>query len=138
MKHFCCFSEAIREGAKLRPQGFGELHANGASCAIGAGREAIYGTTEGEQEHYDQIRALFPYLQTRASCPACPLRLSLFIVAYHLNDDHRWTREQIADWLQSEEDKLGFVTISETEESEALRNLTQELSDLGEVLKVTV
>lgn len=113
MKHFCSFSEAIREGAKLRPQGFGELHANGKSCAIGAGREAIYGTTESEQEQYDEIRTLFPYLQTLSPCPACPLRMTLFIAAYHLNDFHEWTREAIADWLEEREEELGFVLLSD-------------------------
>lgn len=120
MKHFCSFSEAIREGSKLRPQGFGEFHADGKSCALGAGREAIYGTTEGNQEHYDQIRALFPYMaETYTDCPACPLRLSLFVITYHLNDDHRWAREQIANWLETEEEKLGYVTLTEGERSES-------------------
>lgn len=122
MKNFCCFSEAIRAGAKLRPQGFGELHEGGKSCAIGAGREAIYGTLDSEQEHYDQVRALFPYMQSRATCPACPLRLTLFIITYHLNDDHRWTREAIADWLESEEEKLVFVSVVE---GESLRTQTE-------------
>jgi hypothetical protein len=34
---------------------------------------------------------------------------------WHLNDHHGWTREQIADWLYSEEEKLGFVTLVEAE-----------------------
>jgi hypothetical protein len=33
----------------------------------------------------------------------------------HLNDHHKWTREQIADWLELEEEKLGYVTIAEPE-----------------------
>jgi hypothetical protein len=34
-----------------------------------------------------------------------------------LNDEHKWTREQIADWLEKEEEKLGFITIVEAESS---------------------
>lgn len=127
-KHFCSFSEAIREGARVRPQGFGELHKDGKSCAIGAGREAIYGTTESDQQHYDQVRVLFPYLRTRVNCPAgCFVKSTLFIVTYHLNDDHRWAREAIADWLELEEEKLGFVTVVDSESS---RSQTEAVSEM--------
>ena len=29
-------------------------------------------------------------------------RLTLAAILVHLNDDHRWTREQIATWLEDE------------------------------------
>ena len=34
-------------------------------------------------------------------CPAenCKKKLSLAALIVHLNDDHRWSREQIADWV---------------------------------------
>jgi hypothetical protein len=37
-------------------------------------------------------------------CPAegCRKRLYLAALLVHLNDDHRWTREHIADWLEGE------------------------------------
>ncbi len=37
-------------------------------------------------------------------CPAegCRKTLSLASILVHLNDDHRWTREQIAAWLEDE------------------------------------
>jgi hypothetical protein len=34
-------SDAIREGAKLRPQGFSSLYAKGNSCALGAALEGV-------------------------------------------------------------------------------------------------
>jgi hypothetical protein len=37
-------------------------------------------------------------------CPAegCKKTLTLAAILVHLNDDHRWTREQIAAWLEDE------------------------------------
>ena len=41
---------------------------------------------------------------TIRKCPAesCAKRLTLAAILVHLNDDHRWTREQIATWLEDE------------------------------------
>jgi hypothetical protein len=50
-------------------------------------------------------------------------------VIFHLNDDHLWTREQIADWLESEEEKLGFITLTETE-SQTESKVLSESKDL--------
>ena len=34
-------------------------------------------------------------------CPAgCKKQIPIGAMIVHLNDDHRWTREQIADWLE--------------------------------------
>lgn len=39
------------------------------------------------------------------TCPACPTyigsRRPTFNLIAHLNDDHRWTREAIADWVET-------------------------------------
>ena len=32
----------------------------------------------------------------------CKKRLALAAILVHLNDDHRWSREQIATWLEDE------------------------------------
>jgi hypothetical protein len=39
-------------------------------------------------------------------CPACGdlTAFGPFITILHLNDHHKWTREQIADWVQTIED----------------------------------
>ena len=136
MKHFCTFSEAIREGAKLRPQGrrfyfpqWGER-----SCAFGAGMEAVFGN---QHESPNEIELLYPYLSKislpskNPVCPDCKEVQSgcLMTVIFHLNDDHLWTREQIADWLESEEEKLGFITLTETE-SQTESKVLSESKDL--------
>lgn len=147
MKQFCSFSEAIREGIKIRPnQAYFKLTSRrlNASCVVGAGLEAIAerlltGDEDGRAFLNDFLETIpFPYLQSVA-LPPCgckePLpsgsrlkwgggRLpdeqrqtaaTIFNVAVHLNNHHQWTREAIADWLESEEEKLGFVTLIESE-----------------------
>lgn len=136
MKHYCCFSEAIREGAKLRPQGI-RLRENrfdkNTSCAIEAGIDAIGADFEWNDQH--ALCKLYPYLYQRAAFPLQPDRQDdLFSICYMLNDAG-WTREAVADWLQSEEDKLGFVTLLVTEESQATLNLKAEIAAVGEVLQ---
>jgi len=139
MKHFCSFSEAIREGAKIRPQAFFGYVRGGGTCALGAGLEAILDRPLSADEcaTKEGLRSIvqaadfwnrYHYLRTETVAPCdCRVvsgfrewgggdntstRLDNLIV--HLNNDHKWTREQIADWLESEEEKLGFVTISES------------------------
>jgi hypothetical protein len=96
-------SQLIRDGAKLRPQTT-ELYfrhlPNGdceGSCVIGAAIEALTGKTR----HYD-IRQL-PSLDKSASCPdvACRRTSDIHDICAHLNDDHKWSRERIADNIAS-------------------------------------
>ena len=124
-KHFCSFSEAIREGAKLRPQATYAMTQNSRTCALGAGADAI-----GFEEPtivrgcYQDLVDLYPYLETRGvACPAdhpgyrCTEadRVSLGRLIAHLNDECGWTREAIADWLEREEEKFGYITVVEGE-----------------------
>jgi hypothetical protein len=118
MKNFCSFSEAIREGAKLRPQYFGSAtnFERTATCAWGAGIEAIIETLAVVAFVNFNPYGLYPYLcQVVSACPACGQRKPLGILIFHLNDGHSWGREAIADWLESEEEKLGFITLVESE-----------------------
>lgn len=100
------FSEAIRLGAMLGRQGFYAMFgADGASCALGAAALAVWGREDrGDQDYF----AIWPWLNRCAMCPACVAKDSFHvpvpvmeIVARHLNDAHRWTRERIADWVES-------------------------------------
>lgn len=110
------------------------------TCANGAALEAIFGfpfTNALILEHWDEITAVMRDYYKPSLCHYVPLpcdcdtlidgpqemqdekdgtvhRLDNIIV--HLNNHHRWTREQIADWLESEEEKLGFVTVVEETE----------------------
>lgn len=121
MKHYATLSEAIREGAKLRPQGTGG-YGGLTSCALEAAAEAIGGELEwGDENRFLQ---LYPYCFNRVTPPMegdlwtdDAGTESLFSLCWQLND-RGWTREQIADWLEGEEEKLGYVTVVEDEISE--------------------
>ncbi len=87
-------SEAIRLGAMLHKQGFGVmvLYDGGvlATCALGAAQQAGY-TFSGK----DWSRKM----AYRYRCPTCREGWPALEMITHLNDWHKWTREQIADWV---------------------------------------
>jgi len=97
--------EAIREGSKLRPQCYWRFYSNGGSCVLGAAAEHM-----GKQEEIESkdisICNLWPVMNIshfhHQPCPCCfHAHGSLSITVVELNDNHRWTREQIADWLET-------------------------------------
>ena len=95
-------SEAMRLGALLGPQAFGQfITKDGGGCAMGAAIQACSG-------------AAWPVLLTYATCPACGEKNPAGAIIMHLNDDHRWTREQIADWVQTVEEREAERTASPT------------------------
>lgn len=129
-RHLASFSDAIRLGATLRPQAFdwyvmGMSDGRKASCALGAAAEAITGVLYGLAE--DEIRLTgdpvwvlsntYPYtVRKRLACPASSCEHfcdDLLRAASHLNDTHHWTRERIADFVETEEEKIGYVTLLE-------------------------
>lgn len=93
------FPDAVRLGSMLHEQCHGELFAydgNGnlfASCAVGAALEAI-GQTRNACLYW-------PELMEPSHCPACNEPAYINNVITHLNDSHLWTREAIADWLDT-------------------------------------
>ena len=100
-------SEAIRLGAMLKSQGFNGddvVH----SCALRAAADAI-GLADFKQGRrrildYAQLRCVFPILNEQRICPVLPhYSDDMLAVIWHLNDDHRWTRERIADWVETVE-----------------------------------
>jgi hypothetical protein len=99
----------IRDGAKRRPnQSFGEYFSGkDASCALGAAYEAMYPLPDeatGKRPTRD-LDWFFDCLDTVKPCPGgdgCKKRIFLAALLVHLNDDHRWTRDQIANWLSGE------------------------------------
>jgi hypothetical protein len=98
----------IRAGASRRPeQAYGDyFKGQRASCALGAAYEGMYRLprqADGVKPTKD-LEWFFDCLEgTVRSCPAegCRKRLTLAAIIVHLNDDHRWSREQIATWLES-------------------------------------
>lgn len=95
-------STAIRLGAMLKPQGFGKYLEDEATCALGAALDArgVFGTHFRESELFPIILILSP------GCPICDERSyggDVGSTIFHLNDDHLWTRERIADWVETVE-----------------------------------
>lgn len=84
-------SEAMRLGAAMRPQCVGQAFMGSGSCAIGAWYEGMgYGNT------YDQFMDGDGYVRFRIETGVDPADV------YERNDFGRWTREQIADWLEAQ------------------------------------
>lgn len=100
------FSEAIRLGAMLRPQCFNAMYKNNGSCALGAAREAV-----GASNAASFVTCIvWPWTGTLHNCPVgCDAnqiypganKSCVTTIVVHLNDVHHWTRERIADWVES-------------------------------------
>lgn len=108
-------SEAIRLGAMLKPQGFGHID-NDGTCALGAAYDAL-GKLNDKGFYYEQLMTVFPILRIadRVACPVCHQPRGMFQLATipHLNDDHLWTRERIADWVEQIEQQQEQQTTAE-------------------------
>lgn len=110
-------SEAMRRGAKMGPQVF-EVYGDGdgGTCALGAvllgGGIAISENLYSCMLHNDfkeLMVKVFPKLVETHSCPVPTCRgvnpiygrpyLSNTII--HLNEEHKWTRERIAGWIEA-------------------------------------
>jgi len=95
-------SVAIRLGAMLKPQGFGSPYSGGDERKTQAC--ALEGAALALGIKYDDL----PFIDLQVTCPECggphQQYLNVFI-AGHLNDAHHWTRERIADFVQSIEDQ---------------------------------
>ncbi len=93
-------SEAIRLGSMLRPQVRGRFVSRLGTCALGAAIEAVDASVVESSWDPVGLSARFPMLSQPAPCPACSSQQTLFAVIMHLNDCHRWSRTQVADWVQ--------------------------------------
>lgn len=98
----------IRNGSERRPdQAFGEYYSGrSASCALGAAYEAMYRLPKdpGGAHPTRDLDWFFDCLDRVKPCPhdGCKKRIYLAALLVHLNDDHRWSREDIATWLEHE------------------------------------
>lgn len=102
-------SGAIRIGAKLRPQAKQYLFENGKSCALGAAYEVVYGYPgDGVLSFPSSHSGMDPkdcaeWLGNRLSRAFPEIRrLPGGVQDVWEKNDHGWTREQIADWLESQ------------------------------------
>jgi hypothetical protein len=103
-------SEAIREGAKLRPQGFGAFFTTDeddktCSCAVGAAIEALTGKTHvHDEEVAATIREGWELFKSARIAPGGAYHdwLPRLLDISKRNDIRHHTREQIADWLSEQ------------------------------------
>ncbi|MEO6213540.1 MAG: hypothetical protein ABIP65_07930 [Vicinamibacterales bacterium] len=99
-------AEFIRAGSSHGHQCFGSyFDEKGGSCALGAVYEGVYHLPRQHGKLVpDHLERLFRCLdEVVKHCPqGCRKRLPLAPMIVHLNDDHRMTREQIAEWLVQE------------------------------------
>src|SRR5882762_300527 len=91
-------SEAIRIGARLRPQCTGQMFLHGKSCALGAAYEALYG--------YPGLDVVQMNTVIEGSCalnwlPKGFPTMAKYDSAIFMKNDSGETREQIADWLEA-------------------------------------
>jgi hypothetical protein len=120
MKRFTLLSDAILDGARLRPQDHGcpSMGDETKSCAVIAALEAVTGSIESARFTYfsRKIDSLFPVLEVVAESP-CKCQTSrgysnkVSGIIFHLNDDHKWTRKQIAAFVATVEERLGLCEI---------------------------
>jgi hypothetical protein len=97
-------SEAIRLGSMNGPQVFGRLgDFSGGTCAQGAAVLAIGLMPDAFKGISIQARFIdaFPVSVIPVRCPECETRNVAGNVMAHLNNDHKWTRERIADWVET-------------------------------------
>lgn len=93
-------SEAIRIGAKLRPQGMGFYFSEGRSCALGAAYEAVTGKYHEAGAGTDIPNMVDWFSEKFDMGPSLGSRI------VDMNDGNHGqiqrTREQVADWLESQ------------------------------------
>lgn len=96
-------SEAIMLGSTLRPQTFTTWRDTVGTCAVGAALDAI-GKEHGLSS---DVIAAWPWVfDSGYPCPAkCGMKSRAGSIMIHLNDDHRWTRERIAEYVATIEPK---------------------------------
>jgi hypothetical protein len=101
-------SEAILMNGMTKPQGFGgeSLSSLDAPCALGGALQSVGYQLVGRlsvDANYSAVGELWPWTRKEALCPVCDeARMNISII-WHLNDHHRWTRAQIAEWVATVE-----------------------------------
>lgn len=94
-------SEAIRIGSKLRHQCTGEMFKHGGSCAIGAAYEAVFGHP-GESANMFGASEQSALMERLWKVIPIPSDLNPIEDIGMDRNDNGWSRERIADWLESQ------------------------------------
>lgn len=98
-------SEAIRLGSMMKPQAHGMAFTGRRTCVFAAAADAIgllIGTKRRDSLPIGTAEA-FPILALRVVPPFESTKRTWCVRAagMALNDEHRWTRERIADWVET-------------------------------------
>jgi len=95
-------ADAIRLGSLMRKQGYGDVYTETSTCAFGAALDAI--GLNGSY-HPGLLPVAWKALFDRpATCPECGhVAQGTCGIIVHLNDYHLWTRQEIADWVETVE-----------------------------------
>lgn len=119
-------STAIRLGAMLKPQAFGVYFNDIGTCAIGAALDACGALDTNSCVSESACRwPIFrlriqdlPFPVYSKDSPSLPAYVggpasawSLGAVIAELNDAHRWTREAIADWVETVEASFSVSSV---------------------------
>lgn len=96
-------SEAIRLGSMAWPKGDIHLFDGESACSIGAallavGEKLIPYETKAK---YNRFCELWPEADTNVMLPDTNWSVPLIKAIWSLNDGYRWSRERIADWVES-------------------------------------
>lgn len=92
-------SEAIRLGAMMKPQIRGAIETDHGTCAYGAALDAV-GKLQECRSVGLHISLGWGDPFELVNCPVCGKPFHNKAIG-HLNDFHCWTREAIADWVES-------------------------------------
>lgn len=102
-------SDAIRIGSAMKPQHFGgSFNSNHtASCALGAAHDA---RCLSQSDHDQEFTEDFMIYDARKGCHICGQMPTVTEAEWpaHLNDTHRWSREDIADEVEKVEVEIGL------------------------------
>jgi len=108
-------SDAIQLGAMITSQAFRALFKGEGACALGA---ALLAVGVSPEEARCAVRKRWPWaFAVSVDCPSCGRSRLVCQVIVHLNDDHRWDRQEIGAWVagieptQPQEDKAPGLTI---------------------------
>ncbi len=112
------FSEAIRLGSTMFKQGFGGFFPTpDSACALGAALAALglVGRNKKTRIWSEGLLSELP-----CGCPICntprEAQETIVRVVAHLNDVHKWTMNQIADWVEIQENRLEAISVEESVE----------------------
>lgn len=122
-------SEAIRLGAMLGPQERGGWVDGEGRCAL-AGAAQASGVAPAWDDcyfrygvNYIGLTERYPLLTERVVSPMRSAGTSVESAIIHLNDHGGWTREQIADWVETLEARSTETATAPVEESAEIQGV---------------